>query len=733
MIKNRTKGFAENLLFALNIFIIFFLFFGDNIVIPQWLQPVGRLHPLILHFPIVVLIMAMTLEFFRFKARLKVERLYHEFTTYLWLTGALFAAVTAIMGLFLSKEPGYEGGTLEWHKWFGVSVVFISTIIYRYRNAVWYNQNMARWGAGITVIVLIVAGHFGGDITHGDNFVLAPVWHPEKKLVPVDKALVFRDVVQPIFQNKCISCHNPDKIKGGLMLIDEKSVLKGGKDGKLIVPGQPQLSLLLQRIHLPEEEKKHMPPAGKPQLTADEQRLLFLWIKENAEFKKKVTDLPEKDSLRVLASTWLKPAEATDEQYDFAAADPKLVKTLNNNYRVIYPLAAESPALGVNVYNRKTYSSKVLTELSGIKKQVVSLDLDKMPVTDADLKAIAQFENLRSLNLNFTDVTGGTLRDLAPLKYLNALSLAGTRLTPQGAAQIHQLKSLKKIALWDIGLADAEIQALQKANKNIEFIKGFKDDGKPIKLNNPQVKNASFVFTRPMELELGHPIKGVDIRYTTDGSDPDSIKSLLYKPGIVISQNTAIKAKAYKPGWLSSDIVQANFYKSTYTPDSISFIARPDEKYSGDGAKTLTDKDLGGTDFGNGKWIGSQKEIVIYMQFKNPADVHAITLNCMRNIGSQIFLPAGVEIWGGRDKDHLKLLSTYRSAAPQKKDPFMVKGIDCKLPGTKSLTCIKIIVKPVPRLPAFITAAQPVKKGAKKPMPVKPSPGWVFMDEIFLN
>jgi uncharacterized membrane protein len=732
MIKSHHKGYAENLLFALNIFIIFFLLFGDNIVIPQWLQPVGRMHPLILHFPIVVLIMAMVLEFFRFKARFQVEKLYHDFTTYLWLIGALCAAITAIMGLFLSKETGYEGATLQWHKWLGVSVVFVSSIIYRYRDAVWYNQKIARWGAVVTIAFLVVAGHFGADVTHGDNFVLAPVWHPEKKLVPVDKALVFQDVVQPIFQNKCVSCHNPDKIKGGLMLIDERSVLKGGKDGKLFVAGQPQLSLLLQRIHLPAEEKKHMPPAGKPQLTADEQRLLFLWIKENADFNKKVIDLPTSDSFRVLASNYLKPVVEAEEQYDFAAADPKLIKKLNNNYRVIYAMATESPALGVNIYNKTIYNTKELIELNGIKKQVVSLDLNKMPVKDGDLKTIAQFENIRTLNLNFTDITGSGLKDLVALKYLRTLSLAGTRLNPKDIKQINQLKSLKKITLWDTGLHDAEIQALQKSNKNIDFIKGFKDDGKPIKLNDPQVKNTSFVFNKPVALQLSHPIKGVDIRYTTDGTDPDSVKSSLYKPGMEIALNTTIKAKAYKTGWLSSDIVQANFYKSSFAPDSIGFIAGPDQKYSGDGAKTLIDKDLGGTNFGNGKWIASQKNLIIYMQFKNPVDLHTVTLNCMRNIGSQIFLPAGIEIWGGRDKDHLKLLSTFQSAPPRKADPFLIKGIDCKLTGKHLLTCLKIIAKPIPKLPKFITAAQPVKKGAK-PLPVKPQPGWVFMDEIFLN
>jgi len=719
MIKNSYKGVAGNLLFALNIFILVLLLAGDRLAIPLWLQPVGRLHPMILHFPIVLLILAMLMEFFRFRSVFANEKLYDGFTTVLLLSGALLAAITAIMGLFLAREPGYDSNSVQWHKWFGVCIVFMSTAIYWLRNASWYRPLIAQSGAIATVCFLMIAGHYGANITHGDNFVLGPVMKNSRQLVPIDQALVYRDVVQPIFETKCISCHNPDKLKGGLMLIDEKSILKGGKSGKLFVPGQPQVSLLLERVHLPEEEKKHMPPSGKPQLTAAEMNVLYQWVKANADFKKKVTDLPASDSLRIASAIFLKPAEASEEQYDFAAADEKEINKLNNNYRVIYALANGSPALAVNIYNKSTYNTKVLDELSGIKKQVVSIDLNKMPVMDGDLKTIAKFENLRSLNLNFSDITGNNLKDLSSLKYLRSISLAGTKLNAEALDQLKSLKSIKEVVLWNTGLKPQDLRAFQNSNKKITLIEGFKDDGKPMKLIPPQVKNATFVFSKPVQLVVTNPIKGVDIRYTTNGKDPDSINSALYKPGIMIADNTTIKAKAYKVGWYGSDVVSYTFYKNTFATDSISLIKPVNERYQADGAKTLTDGELGGMNFGNNKWLGTQTDMELMLYFKNPVKPHTLTLNCLKMIGSQIFLPTEVEVWGGADMQHLKAIGSLTTGPQKKGDPDILQPLVCKLHESAPITCIKFVAKPIYKLPEW--------------HPAKGKPSWVFIDEVFVN
>ncbi len=717
MIKSSHKGFAGKLLLALNIFILFLLVAGSRLVVPQWLQPVGRLHPVILHFPIVILLLAMLMEFFRFRSEFAKEKFYQEFTTTLLLIGALFSAITVIMGLFLSREPGYEGGNLQWHKWFGVSIVFISSFIYWLRQTSWYSARYAVSGSFLVIFCLVVAGHYGADITHGDNFILAPVM--KKHLVAIDKALVYRDVIQPIFESKCIGCHNPDKLKGGLMLTDEASVLKGGRTGKLFIPGQPADELALTAHSLAGRRKKTHAPSGKTQLTAAEMNLLYLWVKENIGFNKKVNDLPSDDSLRIMAASFLKPAETTEEIYDFSAADEKVIQKLNNNYRGIYPLSAGSPALAVNIYNKAAYTPKTLTDLSAIKKQIVSLDLHKMPVNDQQLKIIAQFENLRALDLNYTDITGSTLHVLASLKYLRHLSVAGTSVNLAAFAQLNTFKSLNELTIWNTGLSAADIPRLKKTNKKIQFIEGYKDDGKIIKIIPPQIKNTQFVFSAPIPLLLSHPIKGTDIRYTMDGSDPDSLHSSLYHPGVMISGSAVVKVKAFKAGWSGSEVASFAFYENTFKPDSMELITLPNEKYQADGAKTLIDGELGGMNSDNGKWLGWQSDMDIMLYFNRPVKLHTLTLNCLKVIGSQIFLPAEIEVWGGRDKQHLALLSTLKTAEQKKDDPVIVKGLTCKLSHQVAVSCIRLKARPIYKLPSWHYA--------------KGKPSWIFADEVFLN
>src|SRR6185295_11846067 len=106
-------------------------------------------------------------------------------------------------------------------KWTGAGLFFIVSIIYWLRNKKWYNTPVAGLSALIIIGSLIITGHYGATLTHGENFILQPITATFKKPpVPLEQAVVFTDVIQPIFENKCVSCHNPHKLKGKLALTD---------------------------------------------------------------------------------------------------------------------------------------------------------------------------------------------------------------------------------------------------------------------------------------------------------------------------------------------------------------------------------------------------------------------------------------------------------------------------------------------------------------------------------
>ncbi len=265
-----------------------------------------------------------------------------------------------------------------------------------------------------------------------------------------------------------------------------------------------------------------------------------------------------------MASKILK--QSTDEQYDFAAASEKEIQKLSNENRVITPLFINSPALTVNFYNRAFYTSDKLKELKPLSKQIVEMNFDNMPVKDEDLKILGEFTNLRKLNLNSTAITGNTISELKKLVNLKSLSLSGTAIKAPQLVELASMPKLRSVFLWNTDIAAVDIKKLVEQNKNISYQSGFKGDTVILKLTPPVMENEEQIIATSTPVKLKHYIHGTIIRYTLDGTDPDSLSSPVYDGKVSINSDVTIKAKAFKPGWISSDILKQHFFKSTYHP-----------------------------------------------------------------------------------------------------------------------------------------------------------------------
>lgn len=702
-----------NIAFALNCLLLFLLIFETRIDVPAWLQVGGRMHPMLLHFPLVlVLIYAVLVLVFSFQKKSQ------EAFWYILLTASLSAALTALTGLLLSREKGYDAEALQWHKWSGASISFLTLAWAYFSKRIETKRFLSSFTAIAAIFLVIFAGHQGAGITHGQNFLLAPML-PEKKrpVVSPEEAIVFRDMVKPILEEKCESCHNSKKAKGELVMETEALLLKGGKSGKLWDSLAPDLGLLLRRVHLPLEAKKHMPPQGKPQLTDEEIEVLSQWVRKGADFDLRVADLSPSDTLHQLAVSMFTAAEIAE--YDFDEADPATIEKLNTANRVVTSEAIGSPALSVNFFNSTLFTSQQLQELSEVKNKIVTLDLAKMPLSEEDVKTISGFENLRRLNLSFTGVSGNNLSQLKKLKHLRSLSLAGTKVNAEQLKQLQSFPELKTVHTWNTPVAQAEMVKLQQEIKSIHFETGFRGDTVTMKLSPPVLLNEVAFITKPVPLKLKHYIQGVSIRYTLDGSEPDSLGSKEYTGNETIDTNVRIKARAFKPGWISSDAVASSIYKSTYTPDTVIYLTKAEDKFQDEGNKFLFNREKGESDFRFGNWVGYRNNrMECIMQFGAPTPVTSITLSTLVDPGPYIMPAQRIEIWGGNDIKNLKLLGRLVPKQPEKYIPYAREGYECRF-ATTTVNYIKLIVTPVEKLPAWHAG-----KGQK---------AWFFVDEVLVN
>jgi len=94
-----------------------------------------------------------------------------------------------------------------------------------------------------------------------------PLWPQDDQL--------FEMRIRPLLVEKCYACHTDERM-GGLQLDTREHALKGGKDGVVIVPGDPEKSLLVKALRYTEPRLK-MPPGGR--LKDEQIAAVEAWIK----------------------------------------------------------------------------------------------------------------------------------------------------------------------------------------------------------------------------------------------------------------------------------------------------------------------------------------------------------------------------------------------------------------------------------------------------------------------
>lgn len=704
---------------ALQVLIVFVLLFEQRIEVPLLVQAFGRLHPLLLHLPIGLLLLTAILIFVR---KYFEGDSFSDLVNFLLYLTSFTASLSAFMGLLLSLEGGYNETDLGLHKWMGVSLSFLCWMLLGLKE----NLKVLAPLMAASVVLLIFTGHYGANLTHGENFVLGPLQKEEIRVRQLtDSTTLFAAAVEPILESKCYSCHNEQKAKGKLILTSLAGIEKGGKNGALWKAGDLKHSLMMERLTLPLGSKEHMPPKDKAQLTEDEILFISRWIGAGADTRTKLSAVPAIDTLKKLATPIIAryyTEEAMAPRYHFQFASQQKLRELSTPYRTVSQIARNEPALQAEFYLSGSFQKQYLEELSSVKDQLIAIDLSKMPVVDEDLRMLEKFDNLEKIILNNTAITGDGFKHLLKLKHLRSVSLSGTKVTAASLKTLASNTSIKEIYLWNTPVTDNEMADLRQTYQQINWDRGYRPDEKEmLRLSAPYLRNDAQVLKQDEAVMLKHNLPGAVIRYTTDGSDADSVKSNIYKDPLPVSSYTVIKTKAYKDRWLTSKQVEYVFFKTGVKPSRAELLTKPDSKYAGEGPSTLIDNKKGMPDFyRDPSWMAFRNEpleAVFFFENEVPTLTN-ITLSYARNIGSMCMPPATFEVWGGSGPKDLKLLRKITPAQPTTWVSTRIEGASIDIPAS-TFACYKILARPLAKLPDF--------RDAKK------EKGWLMVDEVFFN
>jgi uncharacterized membrane protein len=444
----------------------------------------GHFHPLLVHLPIGILLTGLLLQWLSSK---ETYRSYQSVVPVVLLVGAFAALLSCITGWILSLTDDYDKSLVSWHMWMGISTAFASFLLYAKSMNPRFGINR-RLLTLILLTLILMTGHLGGSLTHGSDYLtkpLADVFGKDtvanaviKPISNIQEAFVYSDVVKPILQTKCYSCHGENKQKGKLRMDDSLLLMKGGKDGKVILPGNAKESEMIKRLLLPVDNEDHMPPKEKSQPSENQIALLDWWIGQGAGFGRKVKEVVQPEKIVPILFALQKTTVVEKEAMDIPAAkveeaDHEVIEKMEARGIVVLPIAQNSHYLQANFVTDTAINDEDLQLLSAIKKQLIWLKLGYTNIIDNGLTTIGQLENLTRLNLEHTSISDSGLRAIRSLRNLQYLNLVGTSVTSQGVLQLKNLKALRSLYLYQTKINMTDWIAIKNA-----FPKTSIDSGK---------------------------------------------------------------------------------------------------------------------------------------------------------------------------------------------------------------------------------------------------------------
>lgn len=455
----------------------------------RWLRFGGRLHPLVVHFPIGLLLSAVLIEVFNVLRR--KPKASPTALTCLAL-GVAFAGASIASGLANERFESHGAAlaaAINRHQLLGIAAG-VSGGAALIAGLLTVRVTKAELRAGycfalvMTGALISVTGHLGGSLVYGDDYLTSVIWPepapqapspftPPGQVAPsqgggaqVSAAGVFyTPEIHAILEAHCANCHGESRQRGGLRL-DQYAYLFGDDPYLWVVqPFEPEVSELVRRVKLPADDDDAMPPKGE-RLSAAAIGLIEEWIASGAPQSARATtvdsnELPTKEEPSgepqspIPSGARRAQAPRPDVDWDsIKSSDPlaaaRAMSLLAERGAVAKQIFLGTEAVEVNFgLLGSEVTNEDLSLLTGLEQTLFWLNLAGTSVDDQGLKNLSDFEQLRQLHLERTGIGDAGLRHLTGLSRLEYLNLYGTRVTDAGLSTLESIPSLRELYLWN--------------------------------------------------------------------------------------------------------------------------------------------------------------------------------------------------------------------------------------------------------------------------------------------
>lgn len=305
---------------------------------------------------------------------------------------------------------------------------------------------------------------------------ISPSPPPPPSSSPSGQQVDFENTVLPILKARCFSCHQAEreengrkiKPKAGLRLDGRGWIAKGGDNGRVVIPRQPDKSPIFTRVALPVEHDDHMPPKGDP-LTPRQIEVIRKWVAQGAQYG--VWTGAKGGIITTAEATAAHPPMVSDRVTLLQALGKGVspppeaaVKKAEEAGARLEPAVPGSPLLRVSFTSHEARTTdEQVALLAPFADRIAILDLGRTKITDATADVLSRCRRLTRLELDGTSVTDKTVAGLAALKQLRWLNLFGTAVTDAGVKPLAGLKELRAIYLRETKVTPAGVKALSNA------------------------------------------------------------------------------------------------------------------------------------------------------------------------------------------------------------------------------------------------------------------------------